>query len=50
MDGAIYLSTGGAIYLIANDVGMAFREFVSNAIDAAIAVNKQAGNNVKWPW
>ena len=31
-------------------VGMAFREFVSNAIDAAIAVNKQAGANVKWPW
>ena len=32
------------------NVGMAFREFVSNAIDAAIAVNKQAGNDVKWPW
>ena len=32
------------------NVGMAFREFISNAIDAAIAVNKQAEANVKWPW
>ena len=31
-------------------MGMAFREFVSNAIDAAIAVNRQANGNVKWPW
>ena len=31
-------------------MGMAFREFVSNAIDAAIAVNKQAEEKVKWPW
>ena len=29
---------------------MAFREFVVNAIDAAIAVNKQANGNAKWPW
>ena len=29
---------------------MAFREFVSNAIDAAIAVNRQANGNAKWPW
>ena len=29
---------------------MAFREFVSNAIDAAIAVNQQANGNAKWPW
>ena len=33
-----------------NCLGMAFREFVSNAIDAAIAVNRQANGNVKWPW
>ena len=33
-----------------NCMGMAFREFVSNAIDAAIAVNRQANGNVKWPW
>ena len=34
-----------------NCLGMAFREFVSNAIDAAIAVNKQATNGkAKWPW
>ena len=33
-----------------NYLGMAFREFVSNAIDAAIAVNRQANGNVKWPW
>ena len=33
-----------------NCMGMAFREFVSNAIDAAIAVNRQAGAKVKWPW
>jgi hypothetical protein len=33
-----------------NCLGMAFREFVSNAIDAAIAVNKQANGNCKWPW
>ena len=33
-----------------NCMGMAFREFVSNAIDAAIAVNKQANGNAKWPW
>ena len=33
-----------------NCLGMAFREFVSNAIDAAIAVNRQAGAKVKWPW
>ena len=31
-------------------LGMAFREFVSNAIDAAIAVNRQANGNAKWPW
>jgi hypothetical protein len=31
-------------------LGMAFREFVSNALDAAIAMNKQANGNVKWPW
>ena len=31
-------------------IGMAFREFVSNAIDAAIAVNRQANGKVKWPW
>lgn len=31
-------------------LGMAFREFVSNAIDAAIAVNRQANGTVKWPW
>lgn len=31
-------------------LGMAFREFVSNALDAAIAVNHQAGAKVKWPW
>ena len=31
-----------------NCLGMAFREFVSNAIDAAIAVNRNA--NAKWPW
>ena len=33
-----------------NCLGMAFREFVSNAIDAAIAVNRQANGNAKWPW
>ena len=33
-----------------NCVGMAFREFVSNAIDAAIAVNRQANGKTKWPW
>ncbi|MGA2258842.1 MAG: hypothetical protein ABSG53_29595 [Thermoguttaceae bacterium] len=33
-----------------NCLGMAFREFVSNSIDAAIAVNKQAKENAKWPW
>jgi hypothetical protein len=33
-----------------NCLGMAFREFVSNAIDAAIAVNRQTGAKVKWPW
>ena len=33
-----------------NCMGMAFREFVSNAIDAAIAVNRQAKGNAKWPW
>jgi len=33
-----------------NNIGMAFREFVSNALDAAIAVNKQANGNSKWPW
>ncbi len=33
-----------------NCLGMAFREFVSNAIDAAIAVNRQANGNNKWPW
>ena len=33
-----------------NCLGMAFREFVSNAIDAAIAVNRQAGATVKSPW
>ena len=33
-----------------NCMGMAFREFVSNAIDAAIAVNRQAETNGKWPW
>jgi len=33
-----------------NCLGMAFREFVSNAIDAAIAVNRQANGKVKWPW
>ena len=33
-----------------NCLGMAFREFVSNSIDAAIAVNKQANGNAKWPW
>lgn len=32
------------------NVGMAFREFVSNAIDAAIAVNHQSEAKVKWPW
>jgi hypothetical protein len=32
-----------------NWLGMAFREFVSNSIDAAIAVNKQATGK-KWPW
>ena len=31
-------------------LGMAFREFVSNSIDAAIAVNRQANGTVKWPW
>jgi hypothetical protein len=31
-----------------NCLGMAFREFVSNALDAAIAVNRDA--TVKWPW
>ena len=31
-------------------LGMAFREFVSNPLDAAIAVNRQANGNVKWPW
>lgn len=31
-------------------LGMAFREFVSNAIDAAIAVNREANGTVKWPW
>ena len=29
---------------------MAFREFVSNAIDAAIAVNRQANGTSRWPW
>jgi hypothetical protein len=33
-----------------NCLGMAFREFVSNAIDAAIAVNQQAAVKTKWPW
>lgn len=34
-----------------NCLGMAFREFVSNALDAAIAVNKQNNDgNAKWPW
>ena len=33
-----------------NHLGMAFREFVSNSIDAAIAVNRQANRTVKWPW
>ena len=36
-----------------NCLGMAFREFVTNSIDAAIAVNnvnKQANGNAKWPW
>ena len=34
-----------------NCLGMAFREFVSNAIDAAIAVNKQATQRqCEWPW
>jgi hypothetical protein len=33
-----------------NCMGMAFREFVSNAIDAAIAVNRQANGKAKWPW
>ena len=33
-----------------NHLGMAFREFVSNAIDAAIAVNHQTNGTVKWPW
>ncbi len=33
-----------------NCMGMAFREFVSNAIDAAIAVNRQANGKTKWPW
>jgi hypothetical protein len=33
-----------------NCLGMAFREFVSNAIDAAIAVNRQGNGNAKWPW
>ena len=33
-----------------NHLGMAFREFVSNSIDAAIAVNRQANGTVKWPW
>ena len=33
-----------------NCLGMAFREFVSNAIDAAIAVNKQTNGNTKLPW
>ena len=33
-----------------NHLGMAFREFVINAIDAAIAVNRQANGTVKWPW
>ena len=33
-----------------NCMGMAFREFVSNAIDAAIAVNRQAEGKAKWPW
>ena len=33
-----------------NHLGMAFREFVSNALDAAIAVNRQANANLKWPW
>ena len=33
-----------------NCLGMAFREFVSNAIDAAIAVNRQANGNGKLPW
>lgn len=31
-------------------LGMAFREFVSNALDAAIAVNHEASVQVKWPW
>lgn len=31
-------------------LGMAFREFVSNAIDAAIAVNRETNGTVKWPW
>ena len=30
------------------NIGMGFREFVSNAIDAAIAVNRD--KTVKWPW
>ena len=33
-----------------NHLGMAFREFVSNAIDAAIASNRQVNGNAKWPW
>lgn len=33
-----------------NCLSMAFREFVSNAIDAAIAFNHQADAKVKWPW
>jgi len=33
-----------------NCLGMAFREFVSNAIDAAIAVNTQNNGNAKSPW
>jgi hypothetical protein len=33
-----------------NCLGMAFREFVSNAIDAAIAVNRSVNGNAQWPW
>ena len=33
-----------------NCLGMAFREFVSNSIDAAIAVNRQANGTSRWPW
>jgi hypothetical protein len=33
-----------------NCLGMAFREFVSNAIDAAIAMNRQVNGNAKCPW